>query len=171
MPCGSSGWPGRSAREKFDIRGDAVLGELAMMQREFQIQRVYQGSLDKGADILEGLLHVMKQHHVSAGVVAGIGAVTEARLAYYNPETKTYEERTFLEHMEIVSMRGNISIKDNAVFPHIHAILSGKDFTAIGGHLLPKTHVFAFEFEIIPFIGEPFVRGFDEATGLFLWKK
>lgn len=140
------------------------------MLKEFQIQRVYQGSLAKGADILEGLLGVMKQHHISAGIISGIGAVTEARLAYYHQETKTYEEKTFPEHMEIVSMRGNISIKDNTFFPHLHAVLSRKDFTAIGGHLLSKTHVFAFEFEIIPFIGDAFVRGFDEATGLFLWK-
>ncbi len=142
-----------------------------MMLKEFQIQRVYQGSLNKGADILEGLLHIIKQHHISAGVISGIGAVTEARLAYYNQDTKTYEERAFLEHMEIVSMRGNISIKDDAFFPHLHAVLSRKDFTAIGGHLLPKTHVFAFEFEIISFIGDAFVRGFDELTGLYLWKK
>jgi predicted DNA-binding protein with PD1-like motif len=142
-----------------------------MMLREYQTQRIYQGSLDKGADILEGLLGVMKQHHISAGFISGIGAVSEARLAYYNAETRAYEEKAFQEPLEIVSLKGNISIKDNAVFPHLHAVLSRRDFTALGGHLLPKTYVFAFEFEIIPFSGEPFVRGLDEATGLFLWKK
>ncbi|MGE5173946.1 MAG: PPC domain-containing DNA-binding protein, partial [Betaproteobacteria bacterium] len=131
-----------------------------MMAREFQMNRIYQGSLDKGADILEGLFGVMKQYHISAGIISGIGAVTEARLAYYNAETRTYEERAFPESLEIVSLKGNISIKDDAVFPHLHAILARRDFTAIGGHLLPTTYVFAFEFEIIPFTGEPFVRGF-----------
>jgi predicted DNA-binding protein with PD1-like motif len=141
------------------------------MFREFQMNRIYQGSLDKGTDLLEGLFGVMKQHHISAGIISGIGAVTEARLAYYNAETSTYEEKAFPEPLEVVSLKGNISIKDNAVFPHLHAVLSRRDFTAVGGHLLPKTYVFAFEFEIIPFMGEPFVRGFDDATGLFLWKK
>ncbi len=142
-----------------------------MMIREFQMLRVYQGSLDRGADILEGLVGVMKQNQISAGIISGIGAVTEARLAYYHQETKTYEEKSFPGHMEIVSLRGNISIKDGAVFPHLHAVLSRRDFSAVGGHLLPKTRVFAFEFEILPFRGEPFVRGFDETTGLFLWKR
>ena len=141
------------------------------MFREFQINRIYQGGLDKGADILEGLFGVMKQHRISAGIISGIGAVTEARLAYYNAETRAYEEKAFPEPLEIVSLKGNISIKDDAVFPHLHAVLSRSDFTAVGGHLLPRTYVFAFEFEIIPFVGEPFVREFDEATGLFLWKK
>jgi len=142
-----------------------------MMFREFQINRIYQGGLDKGADILEGLFGVMKQHRISAGIISGIGAVTEARLAYYNAETRTYEEKAFPEPLEIVSLKGNISIKDDAVCPHLHAVLSRSAFTAVGGHLLPRTYVFAFEFEIIPFVGEPFVREFDEATGLFLWKK
>jgi predicted DNA-binding protein with PD1-like motif len=142
-----------------------------MMFREFQINRICQGSLEKGADILEGLFGVMKQHHIPAGIISGIGAVTEARLAFYNAETRTYEEKAFPEPLEIVSLKGNISIKDDAVFPHIHAVLSRRDFTAVGGHLLPRTYVFAFEFEIIPFVGEPFVRKFDEETGLFLWKE
>ncbi len=142
-----------------------------MTFREFQMHRIYQGSLDKGADILEGLLGVMKQHGIPAGLISGIGAVTEARLAYYNEQTRTYEEMGFQEPLEIVSLKGNISMKDNEVFPHLHAVLSRRDFTAVGGHLLPRTYVFAFEFEIIPFVGDPFVREFDGATGLFLWKK
>jgi len=140
------------------------------MLREFRIDRVYQGSLDKGTDILEGLQDVLRRHRISCGVLSGIGSVTQARLAYYNAETRAYEERSFPEQLEIVSLRGNISLRDNQIFPHIHTVLSRRDFAAIGGHLLAKTFVFAFEFDIVAFRGEPFVRGFDDATGLFLWQ-
>lgn len=142
-----------------------------MVLREFKANLIYQGSLDKGADLVEGLSAVMKQQHIEAGMVSGIGAVSEARLAYFNAQTKLYEEKHFKENMEIVSLKGNISFKDNSIFPHLHAVLSNKDFAAVGGHLLPKTYVYAFEFEIIPFEGKSFVRGFDEETGLFLWKQ
>ena len=142
-----------------------------MVLREFKASRIYQGSLDKGADLVEGLSAVIKQQHIVAGMISGIGAVSEARLAYFNAQTKLYEEKHFKENMEIVSLKGNISFKDNSIFPHLHAVLSSKDFAAVGGHLLPKTYVYAFEFEIIPFEGKSFVRGFDEETGLFLWKK
>ncbi len=142
-----------------------------MVLREFKVSRIYQGSLDKGADIVEGLSAVMKQQHIEAGMISGIGAVSEARLAYFNAQTKLYEEKHFKENMEIVSLKGNISLKENAIFPHLHAVLSNKDYAAFGGHLLPKTSVYAFEFEIIPFGGKSFVRAFDEETGLFLWKK
>jgi hypothetical protein len=142
-----------------------------MVLREFKASRIYQGSLDKGADIVEGLSAVMKQQHIEAGMISGIGAVSEARLAYFNAQTKLYEEKHFKENMEIVSLKGNISFKDNSLFTHLHAVLSNKDFATVGGHLLPKTYVYAFEFEIIPFEGKSFVRGFDEETGLFLWEK
>lgn len=71
--------------------------------------------------------------------------------------------------MEILSLKGNISIKDGEPFLHLHIVLSKEDFTCIGGHLY-EAEVFAFEFEIVEFEGNSFQRGFDEDTGLFLWK-
>ncbi len=142
-----------------------------MVLREFKASRIYQGSLDKGADLVEGLSAVIKQQHIEAGMISGIGAVSEARLTYFNVQTKSYEEKHFKENMEIVSLTGNISFKENTIFPHLHAVLSNKDYAAFGGHLLPKTLVYAVEFQIISFEGKSFVRGFDEETGLFLWKK
>jgi predicted DNA-binding protein with PD1-like motif len=142
-----------------------------MMLKEFLIDRVYEGSLDKGVDLLSGLFDVMHQHGISAGTVQGIGSLSQARLAFYNQETRVYEEKNFPEPLEIVSLKGNISLKDHAVFPHLHAVLSRRDFSAIGGHVLPETRVFAFEFEIISFVGEPFSRRYDDATGLSLWRK
>ena len=141
------------------------------MLREFKATKIYQGSLKKGTDIIEGLTSVLKQYQAAAGIISGIGAVTEARLAYYDQSAKKYDERSFQEHLEIVSLRGNISFKDGNVFPHLHAVLSKSDYSVVGGHLMPKTLVFAFEFEIIPFEGKSFIRGFDEETGLFLWKE
>jgi predicted DNA-binding protein with PD1-like motif len=140
------------------------------MLRTFSSKVIYQGSLDKGVDIVGGLTAVMKQHNIAAGVVSGIGAVSGARLGYFNARTRAYETMHFQENMEIVSLKGNISLKENGIFPHLHAVLSRKDFSVVGGHLFAAT-VYAFEFEIIPFEEEPFKRGFDEGTGLFLWKE
>lgn len=141
-----------------------------MVIKEFHANRLYQGSLDKGVEIVHGLFSIMKQHEIRSGTISGIGAVSEAELGYFNAETKAYEKIRLKENLEIVSLRGNISQKDNEVFPHLHAVLSKRDFSAIGGHLFSGT-VYAFEFEIIPFEEKPFTRKFDEATGLFLWKE
>lgn len=141
-----------------------------MVLKEFKMGPVYQGSLTKGLDIINGLTTVMKQNNIAAGIVSGIGALSEAQIGYFNAQTKSYEKKSFQESMEIVSLKGNISFKDNELFPHLHVVLSRRDFSAVGGHLFSGT-VYAFEFEIISFEDKPFVREFDNDTGLFLWKE
>jgi len=95
--------------------------------------------------------------------------VSFAKIGYYNQTEQKYIAREFNEAMEILSLKGNISIKDNEPFMHLHIVLSKDDFTCIGGHL-SEAKIFAFEFEIIEFEGISFERGFDSDTGLFLWK-
>ena len=145
-------------------------GKIQMVLREYKTGPVYQGGLDKGMDIITGLTAVMRQNHITAGMVSAIGAVSEAQLGYFNAQTKSFEKRSFQESLEIVSLKGNISLKDNETFPHLHVVLSRSDFSTFGGHLFAGT-VYAFEFEIIPFENKPFVRKFDNDTGLFLWKE
>ena len=140
-----------------------------MVLKECKQGPIYQGSLDKGTEIINGLSHVMKMRNITTGMISGIGAVIEAQLGYFNAETKSYEKKLFQENMEIVSLKGNISFKDDELFPHLHVVLSRRDFSAVGGHLFSGT-VYAFEFEIISFPNMTLVREFDKDTGLFLWK-
>ncbi len=139
--------------------------------REYQLKNIYQGRLNKGDDIIDALTYYLEQRDIKSGVISGIGAVSAARLGYFNAKTKQYEEKDFAENMEIVSLKGNISIKDNQIFPHIHAIFSRVDFSTVGGHLFHGTLVYAFEFEIMSFDGQQFTREFDEDIGLFLWNR
>jgi predicted DNA-binding protein with PD1-like motif len=141
-----------------------------MVIKEFHTRRLFQGSLDKGVEIVNGLFSILKQHAITSGSISGIGALSEAEIGYFNTGTKAYEKISFKENLEIVSLKGNISQKANEVFPHLHAVLSKHDFSAIGGHLFSGI-VYAFEFEIIVFEEQPFTRKFDEVTGLFLWKE
>lgn len=141
------------------------------MLRRYATARVVQGRLKKGEDLIEGLQAVMKEHNITAGVVTGIGAVSSARIACLNQQTKQYEEKVFQEALEVVSLRGNVSLKEGSVFVHLHVALSRADFSVVGGHLLSGSPVYAFEFEILCLEGEPFTRHFDEETGLFLWKE
>lgn len=139
------------------------------MIKEFGIKVVYQGRLKRGEDILQGMTEVMKARGLTGGIISGIGAVSQAHIGYYNAAARVYEEKMLRENLEIVSLKGNISLKDGQPFPHLHIVLSGADYSTVGGHLFGDTLVFAFEYEIIVFEGDPFVRTFDEDTGLFLW--
>jgi len=138
--------------------------------KEFGVTKVFQGSLKKVDDLIPELTAILKEAKISAGAITGIGAVTGAELGYFNGQTKSYEKIQVQESLEIVSLKGNISIKDDGVFPHLHAVLSKKDFSVVGGHFFAGI-VYAFEFEMLVLAGKPFTRKFDEATGLFLWKE
>lgn len=139
------------------------------MIKNFNVKRIIQGRLYKGDEIISRLSSFLKDNSITSGIITGIGAVSFAKIGYYNQTEQKYIAKEFNEAMEILSLKGNISIKDNEPFMHLHIVLSKDDFTCIGGHL-SEAKIFAFEFEIIEFEGISFERGFDSDTGLFLWK-
>lgn len=139
------------------------------MIRYFKVRKLIQGRLFKGQEIISEITKYLKENTINAGLISGIGAVSKAKIGYYDQATRQYMSQEFNEPMEILFLKGNISIKDGEPFPHIHIVLSKKDYSCIGGHLF-EAQVFAFEFEIIEFDGNFYERGFDEDTGLFLWK-
>ncbi|GAQ95505.1 hypothetical protein TAGGR_2400 [Thermodesulfovibrio aggregans] len=139
------------------------------MNKTFSVKRIIQGRLFKGDEIVSTITKFLKENSITSGLISGIGAVKKAKIGYYNQSEKKYISQEFNEPMEILSLKGNISIKDGEPFLHLHIVLSKEDFTCIGGHLY-EAEVFAFEFEIVEFEGNSFQRGFDEDTGLFLWK-
>ena len=75
----------------------------------------------------------------------------------------------FHEPMNIISLHGSISINKDLPYLHIHILLSRHDLSLVGGHLLPQTPAYAFEFEIFEFSGEPYQRKYDEEANLYLW--
>lgn len=139
------------------------------MRKEFKIKRILQGRLYKGNEIVSELTKIAKENSISSGLISGIGALEKVKIGYYEQITKKYTSKEFNEPMEILSLKGNISIKEKEPFIHAHIILSKGDYSCVGGHLF-EAHVFAFEYEIIEFEGILFERGFDEDTGLFLWR-
>lgn len=139
--------------------------------KRFVSNEVLQGRLNKGDDIIEGLTKVVTQNHIIAGMISAIGAVSKARIGYFNQYEKKYEEMEFNEPMEVLSLKGNISLKDDSTFLHLHVILSKSDYSVVGGHLYTGSLVYALEYQIIPFHGGYFKRKLDADTGLYLWEK
>jgi predicted DNA-binding protein with PD1-like motif len=129
------------------------------------------GRLEKGDDLLAGVTEFCRKNHISAGTVNVIGAVRKAALGYYDQKRKAYDRPIKLKKaLELASCSGNISMKDNAIFLHLHAVFSDKRGRTFGGHVLPGTVVFAAEFSIQELIGADLIRMADPGTGLSLWK-
>lgn len=135
------------------------------------IGRVVVARLTHGADLLEELTRVARENGVTLGGVNAIGAVTSARLAYYDQTAHTYGSFEVPLRLEVVSLIGNVSYRDGETFVHAHATLSDENGNCYAGHLVEGNPIFACEAVITQLVGRSLHRTFDEVTGLTLWEE
>lgn len=133
--------------------------------------RVFIGRLKGKSDLLSELTKLCKKEHIRLGVFSVIGALTCAKLGYYNQDAKKYTDCVSLDKkLEITSCIGNISLLDSEIFVHTHITLADHNGTAYGGHLMPGSKIFAAEYYIKELLGTTLERIHDPETGLNLWK-
>ena len=138
----------------------------------YTTRRMIIGQLERGSDLYNSITRIVQENNIRIGRVTGIGAVQKAVIAYYDQKQMKYHDIELDEPMEIVSLYGNISLKDGKPFVHAHTVLGDERGNAKGGHLLPGgTPVFACELTIDEFEGPNLERVFDEGSGLALWPK
>ncbi len=143
-----------------------------MFLKQYERGRTFVAKLNYGSDLLEELNKICRQEYIKAGYIQVIGAVSSLKYGFYDQSTKEYTYTTYAydESLEIVSCSGNVSLKDEKPFCHIHIIASDKKGKCIGGHLAAGTSVFAAEVVIQEILGEDLIRELDETTKLTLWK-
>lgn len=141
------------------------------LQQEYRLGRKWLARLPFEADLLQVLENFAAEESIKAGHVGVIGAVKKAVLGFYDQQNKEYRSVVLSEPLEILHCTGNLSIKDGTPKAHLHITLAREDGSALGGHLMPGTIVFAGEAVIEELIGPELVRGYDRQTGLPLWEK
>ena len=123
--------------------------------------------LQKGERLKENLEKFMAEIDNGAWV-SGVGAAQEVELSYYDLKAKEYQNKTFTDLLEVVSLQGNIALNEEGkpVF-HLHGVFSGADYQTIGGHV--KDLVAGGTLELfIHRAYKPVHRKHDEETGLNL---
>jgi predicted DNA-binding protein with PD1-like motif len=138
-------------------------------EKPYLTGRTYLFKLQKGKDLLESLADFCHDNQVKCGIVSVVGSVANATVGYYDQSKKKYDKKVINEEMELLSLTCNISIQDNRPQVHAHVVLAGKDYNAIGGHLLPGTKIYVCEAFVQEIVGEPKVRRSDKVTKLALW--
>lgn len=124
--------------------------------------------IDRGEPLVETLTQYMKDSDIRAGSIMGIGAATNVHIGFYSLKDQTYHSKEFAEEVEIVSLQGNVSVKDGEIWPHIHIVIAGKDYEAYGGHLEEATVSVTCELIIDALEGD-IKRTHDRKTGLKIW--
>jgi hypothetical protein len=124
-------------------------------------------ALKAGTSLTDEILRIAAKERIKTARVEAIGGVNKLRLAYFNHETKKYEEHDFDEFLEITGMLGNITQKDGKPFLHAHCTFGRRDMSVVGGHLMSAT-VFPLAEVVITKTLNRATRRFDEKTGLNL---
>ncbi|WP_211229704.1 PPC domain-containing DNA-binding protein [Olivibacter sitiensis] len=130
-----------------------------------KVDSTYIVSVQDKSSILDALTDFVVTQKIQAGQITGIGAVNEATLRFFNPETKKYVDKTFQEQMEVSNLSGNISEVEGKPMLHLHITLGKSDYTALAGHLLDAKIRGAGEFFIYP-LDNHVVKVKNEAVGL-----
>jgi predicted DNA-binding protein with PD1-like motif len=114
--------------------------------------------LERGEELMSEVQAFAERERLRATEFTGIGAVSSAKLAAFDPDTREYVDIPDPGQAELVSLNGRITLPkdaDPANPPegrqlHVHCVLSREDGSAIAGHVFelvirPTCEVFVAE--------------------------
>lgn len=130
---------------------------------------IYVVSLERGDDLRGCVEKLALDADIVGARVTAIGGVENPELGCYELSKREYLRKTFDGIYELVSLDGNITIKDGKPFLHAHVVISGTDFVAYAGHLFDCKVGLVAEMFIDP-LGAPLARLMCEDIGLARWE-
>ena len=98
--------------------------------------RVHALVFDVEDEAIATLTSFAEERAIEAAHFSAIGAFREAVIAFFDWDSKSYEEIPVDEPVEVAAMAGNVGRKDGAVRVHAHVVLGRRDGTALAGHLV-----------------------------------
>ncbi|MFW5979886.1 MAG: PPC domain-containing DNA-binding protein [Halanaerobiales bacterium] len=131
--------------------------------------RTFLIGLSKGEDLIKEITNEVQKRNIEKGIIQAIGAVSQAKIGYYDQKNKEYLYTEFKQHLEIVNCMGNISILEGEPMVHAHIALADKSGKTYGGHLAEGTKIFAAELFIQEISGQKLIRRYEKDRGLTLW--
>jgi predicted DNA-binding protein with PD1-like motif len=148
---------GQSAPETTDLPRAALLSD--------GDAKTYLLVFRTGQEVMKGLLAFARKHKLVAGHLTGIGAVSDAVIGYFDPQTRTYLRNHETGQAELLSLTGNLALNDNEPFFHVHVALGRRDGSARGGHLFEAMVRPTVELVLTAY-PRPVRRKIDPETGL-----
>ncbi len=99
--------------------------------------RTYAVVFQTGDELAAGLTGFARKEGLSAASFKAVGGLSSVRLAWFSWERKRYEPSVTLdEQLELLSLIGDVAVKDGEPQVHAHVVVGKRDGTAHGGHLL-----------------------------------
>lgn len=99
-------------------------------------EKTYAVIFRTGDEAYSGLYEFARQYHVTAAHFTAIGALSGARIAWFDPTRKMYRQNTLHQQIEVLSMVGDIALSNGKPAVHTHMVVGLPDGTTRGGHVL-----------------------------------
>jgi predicted DNA-binding protein with PD1-like motif len=99
-------------------------------------KRTFAVILQKGDEAMRCLQDFALKERLGGAQITAIGALSSAKLAYFDWESKRYQPIPVNEQVEVASLVGDVAVgPDGKPSVHAHAVLGRRDGTAMAGHL------------------------------------
>ncbi|HVS22456.1 MAG TPA: DUF296 domain-containing protein [Gammaproteobacteria bacterium] len=103
--------------------------------------RVFEVRFSTGDEILSGLYDFVAKNHITSGAITGIGGLAPgALLGWGDPELGGFKKVEIKDKTEIVSLIGDISMRGDMPYVHVHMVVGSADGSTKAGHLL-EAHI------------------------------
>lgn len=139
----------------------------AALVHEHHGERTFVLIFDPGDEVIQGLTDFVRRERLRGSRLTAIGALSDAVVGYFDWEKKAYTRTGIREQVEVLSLVGDVAVKDGEPAVHAHIVLGKADATAHGGHLL-EGHVRPTLEVVIVESPRHLQREFDPLTGLAL---
>lgn len=128
---------------------------------------IYIIRIDKGEDVVKSLTEFCMQNEIQNATFTGIGAVEWLKCGYYALDEKKYYFTEYDSLVEVVSLTGNVMLKDGAPMIHVHGVFTDTTNTAFGGHVVEMRAGVVLEVVLTP-LSSTISRTHDDCIGLYL---
>lgn len=130
-------------------------------------QKTYAVIFDKDAEFIAGLTSWAKENQLGGSHFTAIGAFREVTLGYFDRDKKDYQKIPVREQVEVLSLIGDIALKDGIPQVHAHVVVGKFDGSAHGGHII-EARVWPTLELILTESPKHLCRKYDPETGLAL---
>lgn len=121
----------------------------------------------KGDEVVRETTTFARREGVTAAHFTAIGAFADAVLGYFDPGRRDYRRIPVQEQVEVLTLAGDIAVKDGEPRVHAHVVLGRADGSTRGGHLL-EAHVWPTLELVLTESAAELRRRSDPETGLAL---
>jgi len=122
---------------------------------------------DKGDEFISALTEFAESNNIGGSHFTAIGAFSDVILGYFDRQRKDYKKIPIEEQVEVLSLIGDIALKDDKPQVHAHVVVGMSQGTTRGGHLL-AAHVWPTLEVVLSESPRHLCRRTDEENGLAL---